>query len=298
MKLKMWTALFCLGVMLLLSGCQESSADENSAGETNGDSEITEIVGIEPGSGTMTIAQETVDAYNLDLELTPSSEPAMITALQTAIENEEPIVVTLWQPHWMFSEHDLKFLEDPKGTLGESENIHTMVRHGLEEDHPSAYQLLDNFYWEVDDMNEVMLKFGQDDTVEPREAAEEWVADNREKVDAWLEGIEPVDGDTIELAYVHWDTELSSTNVVAIALEELGYNVELTALDMGIAFEALAEGEIDGMLIAWLPVGAASYYEQYQDKIVDLGPNLEGAQQGFVVPAYMDLDSIEDLPTK
>lgn len=198
----------------------------------------------------------------------------------------------------MFSEHDLKFLEDPKGTLGESENIHTMVRHGLEEDHPSAYQLLDNFYWEVDDMNEVMLKFGQDDTVEPREAAEEWVADNREKVDAWLEGIEPVDGDTIELAYVHWDTELSSTNVVAIALEELGYNVELTALDMGIAFEALAEGEIDGMLIAWLPVGAASYYEQYQDKIVDLGPNLEGAQQGFVVPAYMDLDSIEDLPTK
>lgn len=298
MKLKMWTALFCLGVMLLLAGCQESSADENSAGETNGDSEITEIVGIEPGSGTMTIAQETVDAYNLDLELTPSSEPAMITALQTAIENEEPIVVTLWQPHWMFSEHDLKFLEDPKGTLGESENIHTMVRHGLEEDHPSAYQLLDNFYWEVDDMNEVMLKFGQDDTVEPREAAEEWVADNREKVDAWLEGIEPVDGDTIELAYVHWDTELSSTNVVAIALEELGYNVELTALDMGIAFEALAEGEIDGMLIAWLPVGAASYYEQYQDKIVDLGPNLEGAQQGFVVPAYMDLDSIEDLPTK
>lgn len=298
MKLKMWTALFCLGLMLLLAGCQESSADENSAGETNGDSEITEIVGIEPGSGTMTIAQETVDAYNLDLELTPSSEPAMITALQTAIENEEPIVVTLWQPHWMFSEHDLKFLEDPKGTLGESENIHTMVRHGLEEDHPSAYQLLDNFYWEVDDMNEVMLKFGQDDTVEPREAAEEWVADNREKVDAWLEGIEPVDGDTIELAYVHWDTELSSTNVVAIALEELGYNVELTALDMGIAFEALAEGEIDGMLIAWLPVGAASYYEQYQDKIVDLGPNLEGAQQGFVVPAYMDLDSIEDLPTK
>lgn len=99
MKLKMWTALFCLGVMLLLAGCQESSADENSAGETNGDSEITEIVGIEPGSGTMTIAQETVDAYNLDLELTPSSEPAMITALQTAIENEEPIVVTLWQPH-------------------------------------------------------------------------------------------------------------------------------------------------------------------------------------------------------
>lgn len=67
---------------------------------------------------------------------------------------------------------------------------------------------------------------------------------------------------------------------------------------MGIAFESLSVGEIDGMLIAWLPVGAASYYEEYKDEIVDLGPNLEGAQQGFVVPEYMDIDSVEELPTK
>ena len=134
-----------------------------------------------------------------------------------------------------------------------------MVRHGLEEEHPSAYQLLDNFYWEVDDMNAVMAKFGQDEDVEPRDAAKEWIEANRDKVESWMEGIEPVDGDTIELAYVHWDTELSSTNVVALVLEELGYEVVLTPLDMGIAFKTLSEGEIDGMLIAWLPTGAASY---------------------------------------
>lgn len=68
-------------------------------------------------------------------------------------------------------------------------------------------------------------------------------------------------------------------------------------VDMGVAFQALSDGDVDGMLIAWLPVGAASYYEEYQDEIVDLGTNLEGAQQGFVVPEYMDIDSIEDLPT-
>ncbi len=282
---------------MILAACQGEAGDNNSE-EDNAAADISEIVGIEPGSGTMTIAEETVEAYDLDLDLLPSTEPAMITELQTALENEEPIVVTLWQPHWMFSEYDLKFLKDPQGTLGESENIHTMVRQGLEEEHPSAYKLLDNFYWEVPDMNEVMAKFGQNEDVEPREAAEEWIADNRDKVDAWTEGIDTVENETIELAYVNWDTELSSTNVVALVLEELGYTVELTPLDMGIAFESLSVGEVDGMLIAWLPVGAASYAEQYKDEIVDLGPSLEGAQQGFVVPEYMDIDSIEDLPTK
>ena len=282
----------------MLAGCQGEAADKSSNVETNEAAEITEIVGIEPGSGTMNIAAETVEAYNLDLELIPSSEPAMITELQKAIKNEEPIVVTLWQPHWMFSKYDLKFLEDPKGTLGASENIHTMVRIGLKDDHLSAYQFLDNFNWEVEDMNEVMSKFGQDVSVKPREAAEEWIENNRDKVESWTEGIESVDNETIELAYTNYDTEISSTNVVALVLEELGYNVELTPLDMGIAFKSLSEGEIDGMLIAWLPVGAASYAEEYKDVIVDLGPNLEGAQQGFVVPEYMDIDSIEELPTK
>ena len=282
---------------MILAACQGEAGDNNSE-EDNAAADISEIVGIEPGSGTMTIAEETVEAYDLDLDLLPSTEPAMITELQTALENEEPIVVTLWQPHWMFSEYDLKFLKDPQGTLCESENIHTMVRQGLEEEHPSAYKLLDNFYWEVPDMNEVMAKFGQNEDVEPREAAEEWIADNRDKVYAWTEGIDTVENETIELAYVNWDTELSSTNVVALVLEELGFTVELTPLDMGIAFESLSVGEVDGMLIAWLPVGAASYAEQYKDEIVDLGPSLEGAQQGFVVPEYMDIDSIEDLPTK
>jgi len=83
-------------------------------------------------------------------------------------------------------------------------------------------------------MNEVMAKFGQDEDVEPQEAAEEWVEDNRDKIESWTEDIEPVDNETIELAYVNWDTELSSTNVVGLVLEELGYNVELTPLDMGI----------------------------------------------------------------
>lgn len=289
--------IFVIAMTMILVAC---SSNNNASNDNDAKTsiQVKEVVGIEPGSGTMTIAQETIDAYDLDMKLTASSEPAMLTELESAISKEEAIVVTLWQPHWMFTKHDLKFLEDPKKTLGEAENIHTMVRKGLADDKPEAYALLDNFYWEVEDMNDVMSQFAENDDVEPRDAAKNWIEENPDKVAAWTEGIEKVDGEEIELAYVNWDTELSSTNVVALVLEDLGYEVTLTALDMGIAFETLSLGDIDGMLIAWLPVGAASYKEQYDDKVDDLGPSLEGAQQGFVVPAYMDIDSIEELPKK
>src|SRR5690625_3674784 len=160
---KKWITLISLGILLILVACQGESDDQGSNEENSDAAHITEIDGNGQGTGTMDNAQESVDSDNMDLELTPSSEPAMVKKMKNAIEKEEPIVVTLWQPHWMFSEHDLKFLEDPKETLGASENIHTMVRHGLEDDQPSAYALLDNFNWEVDDMNEVMAIFGQGD---------------------------------------------------------------------------------------------------------------------------------------
>lgn len=57
----------------------------------------------------------------------------------------------------------------------------------------------------------------------------------------------------------------------------------------------VANGDADASVAAWLPVTHADYYNEYQDKLVDLGPNLEGARIGLVVPAYMDIKSIEDL---
>jgi len=294
-KLTIALSVFILG--MVLSACSDTSdTSESENGEK--ELELDEIIGIEPGSGTMNMAEETVKEYNLDMELVPSSEPAMMTELQEAIKEERPVVVTLWQPHWAFDQYDLKILDDPKEIIGVEQKIHTIVRQGLEDEHPSAYQLLDNFHWEVEDMNAVMAMFGQDEDVEPRDAAEVWIADNREKAETWMEGIKPVENESIELAYIEWDTELSSTNVVTLLLEELGYDVTLTPLDMGIAFKTIAQGEVDGTLIAWLPGGASTYMEQYADEIDDLGPNLEGAKQGFVVPAYMDIDSNEDLPTK
>ncbi|MER2122144.1 MAG: glycine betaine ABC transporter substrate-binding protein [Solibacillus sp.] len=99
----------------------------------------------------------------------------------------------------------------------------------------------------------------------------------------------------VNLAYVEWETEVASTHVVGQVLEDLGYYVTLTPLDNGIMWEALANGEVDGMVSAWLPQTHAPQVEKYKGRIDNLGENLLGGKIGLVVPSYMDVDSIEDL---
>src|SRR5690606_8618344 len=122
-----------------------------------------------------------------------------------------------------------------------------------------------------------------------------WIDANSDKVAEWTNGAESVSGEEIPLAYVAWDSEIASTHVVGAVLEDLGYNVKLVQLDAGPMFTAVAQGDADAMVAAWLPGTHAAYMEEYGDKLDDLGVNLEGAKIGLVVPHYMDIDSIEDL---
>lgn len=146
-----------------------------------------EIIGVEPGTGTSDVTDETIDTYpNLsDWEQVNSSTAAMIAELDKAIRQEEPIVVSIFAPHWIFSRYDLTMLEDPEGTMGKPENIETMARKGLKEDEPEAYQILENFQWEIDDIQSVMLAI--ENGAEPEEAAQDWIEENPEKVEQWTE---------------------------------------------------------------------------------------------------------------
>lgn len=100
----------------------------------------------------------------------------------------------------------------------------------------------------------------------------------------------------LTLAYVAWDSEIASTFVVKEVLEQkLGYSVEMLQVDAGPMWAGLSDGSADAMVAAWLPTTHASYVEKYEGQYEDLGPNLEGTKIGLVVPAYMDVTSIEDL---
>ncbi|WP_017472417.1 glycine betaine ABC transporter substrate-binding protein [Amphibacillus jilinensis] len=254
------------------------------------------ITGIEPGAGTTTLAREALEEYeNLtEYTLEESSTAAMLAALNEAIAQDEPIVVTGWTPHWKFAMYDLKFLDDPKETFGGVESIHTMTRQGLEEDMPEAFTILDRFYWEVDDMEQVML-MTHEDGLSFEKAAKVWIEENEEIVSEWTDDVEQVNGESFELVLTPWDTELASAAVLSEILSRQGYQVTETPVDPSVMFQALASGDGDASAAPWLPATHAAFYEQYQDEIVDLGANLEGAKIGFVVPSYVDIESIEDL---
>ncbi|SDI46510.1 glycine betaine ABC transporter substrate-binding protein [Natribacillus halophilus] len=284
----------------IVAGCGED-AESGEEAEEDGSADYNEalgynIVGIDAGSGTMAAAEDAINDYDLDhFDLQSSSDAAMVQELDSAIENEEPIVVVGWTPHWKFNTYDLKFLDDPQEAFGDTEDIHTIAYPGLEEEHPEAFEVIDNFYWDEDDMGEVMEML--EDGVEPEEAGRTWVDDNEDQVSEWTEGVEEVDGETIELGTGAWESEFAATAVVQAVLEDIGYDVNSTTMETAILWEAVADGEAHAHFTAWLPYTNDSQYEEFaeEDDVVDLGPNLEDARIGFVVPEYMDIDSIEDL---
>lgn len=99
----------------------------------------------------------------------------------------------------------------------------------------------------------------------------------------------------VKLGYVQWDSEIASTNVIKKVLENEGFDVTITAVDAAPMWLGVSEGDFDGIVAAWLPATHKDYFEQVKDKVEDLGPNLEGAKIGLVVPEYVTVNSIEEL---
>ena len=144
-----------------------------------------EIIGIDPGAGIMNCANQAIKDYDLDYNLVEGSDATMVAALKGAIDREEWIVVTGWIPHWKFSTWDLKTLDDPKKSFGESEHIDTVVRQGLKEDRPDVYEFFSNFEWTTDDLGRAM-ELAEEYNGDSKAAARKWVEENPDLVKKWL----------------------------------------------------------------------------------------------------------------
>ena len=162
---------------------------------------------------------------------------------------------------------------------------------------PEAYKLIDQFEWDVEDMEEIMYE-ANDTGEEIEDIAKRWVEENDDKVSKWTEGVADVDGVEFELVSTPWDSERASSSVLKEVMEQKGFKVSVTPVDVAIIFESVTNGDADATIAAWLPYTHKEFYEKNKDDLVDLGPNLNGAKIGLVVPEYMDIDSIEELEAK
>jgi len=102
---------------------------------------------------------------------------------------------------------------------------------------------------------------------------------------------------TLKIGYVEgWDDSVATSNIASRIIEKrLGYPVQLVPVATGIMWQGVARGDLDATLSAWLPVTQGAYWDQFKDKVVDLGTNFPGAKIGLVVPDYVSAKSISDL---
>lgn len=147
------------------------------------------IVGIEPGSGLARISEdEVIPTYGLeDWDHVTGSTAAMLSELEAAIANEEPIVVTLWEPHPAYGRFDLKNLEDPELALGEPDEIRSIARDGFAEDFPEVADAFEQFEFDAVTLAELTVAVLEHADGE-LEGAREWLEANRDYVAPWLEG--------------------------------------------------------------------------------------------------------------
>ena len=104
--------------------------------------------------------------------------------------------------------------------------------------------------------------------------------------------------DDLRLGWSPWaDAEVVSLIAEQLIETHYGVPVERVMADIGIQYQSVARGDLDLMLMAWLPGTHRDYWERVRDQVLDLGPMYSG-KLGWVVPDYVpanELNSISDL---
>ncbi|RLU92188.1 glycine/betaine ABC transporter permease [Streptomyces griseocarneus] len=136
------------------------------------------IVGIESSAGMMgTLNDKVLKEYGLDGEykVVSSSTSAMLAELDRAVKKKEPIVTTLWSPHWAYGAHDLKKLKDPKGAWGKGEQIHAVGKKDFEKDFPRIAEWLKNFKMSEKDLSSLEVELKNGGKGKEKESARRWL---------------------------------------------------------------------------------------------------------------------------
>ncbi|AQQ09280.1 Glycine betaine-binding protein OpuAC precursor [Sedimentisphaera cyanobacteriorum] len=143
-----------------------------------------QITGIDAGAGITKTTETAIKEYDLDYTLLTSSGPAMTASLKSAIDKNNPIVVTGWAPHWKFARYDLKFLDDPKGIYGSAEEIRMVCRKGFKEDMPKVAAFLSSIKFNTAQIGTLMDTMANADG-DKKAALKAWMAENQQLINSW-----------------------------------------------------------------------------------------------------------------
>lgn len=141
------------------------------------------IIGIEPGSGLMREAADVVSKYGLKLQLVEGSTAGMTAALKSAVDRQEWIAVTLWEPSWMAQKFDIKFLKDPKNVFAPPQTYHWIGQEGFSEEYPHARELIASVYVPLADITAINAEVKDGKSMD--QAVADWIENHADLIERW-----------------------------------------------------------------------------------------------------------------
>lgn len=158
-----------------------------------------QIYGIEPGNDGNRLIMDMIaaDAFGLgEFEIVESSEQGMLAQVDRATRRDEPVIFLGWEPHPMNANFDLTYLTGGDDWFGPDlggATIYTNTTAGFVANCENVGTLLQNLEFTLEMENEIMgaiLNDGQ----QPSEAARDWLSENPELWQGWLEGVTTREG--------------------------------------------------------------------------------------------------------
>jgi hypothetical protein len=100
----------------------------------------------------------------------------------------------------------------------------------------------------------------------------------------------------LKIVYVEWDCATASTYLAKAVLEDrFGYTVEAVPVSNAVMWGALASGDADVSVTAWLPVTHGDFLAKFKDKVDVLGTVTDGARLGYGLAARDTDVTLKDI---
>ncbi|PWE00820.1 glycine betaine ABC transporter substrate-binding protein [Marinilabilia rubra] len=147
------------------------------------------IIGIDKGAGIMTSTREAIAHYGLSNKLISGSDDQMTFQMVDSIRRRKEVVVTGWEPHWIFSRHEVRFLEDPDQIFPKGEHIYAVGNKASIKEHPHATELFRRMQLTDQQFNSLIdqVKMATD----PLNGIHQWMEKNQYIVNKWVKDLQP-----------------------------------------------------------------------------------------------------------
>ena len=148
-----------------------------------------------------TRSRDLVASLEMPLEPIPGgSEGAMMAELKSAYAAKDPILMMIWQPHWIFADLDLNFVEwnpvdgecieetQQKDTACgfQQAAVHKVVWGGFKDKWPAAFKMVSNFKLTNADENWAIFEVDNNGR-DVEDVAQEWLKTNEALWKPWIE---------------------------------------------------------------------------------------------------------------